>query len=302
MGSAHLLPEVPAAQATHVVAVGTDNEPKRVPIADVAGGGGGTVELTQAEFDALGTPDPDTTYIITDAGPLYVTQAEFDAIATPDPNRLYVVTDRPGDLYELSRSLIAGPHASYPTYLILPGEYIVTGGAAEVLTKDEIRYVPFVIDHPITVTAIGYYINTGQVDTSVRTGIVPLNDDLTPKATGVVELGNHSTVAAGWMMTQGLNLTLPPGRYARLMRSEGGTTQPTLYGPRIVGRGTQALAHIANGAPLPMMVGYRLAATTPGTFTDPIPTPQTPMSGNYSGGALNTFGPILPFWMEWSLA
>ena len=85
-----------------------------------------TVYLTQAEYDELTDPDPDTLYIITDApalqgiqgtqGPqgttgiqgadgiqghegnvktVYLTQAEYEALTDPDPDTLYVITDAP---------------------------------------------------------------------------------------------------------------------------------------------------------------------------------------------------------------
>lgn len=50
------------------------------------GGGGNVVELTQAQYDALVTPDPDTTYIITDADAIdmddYATQADMETVQT----------------------------------------------------------------------------------------------------------------------------------------------------------------------------------------------------------------------------
>lgn len=50
------------------------------------GGGGSVVELTQAQYDALANPDPDTTYIITDADAIdmddYATQTDLTAVQT----------------------------------------------------------------------------------------------------------------------------------------------------------------------------------------------------------------------------
>lgn len=50
------------------------------------GGGGSVVELTQAQYDALVTPDPDTTYIITDADAIdmddYATQSDMETVQT----------------------------------------------------------------------------------------------------------------------------------------------------------------------------------------------------------------------------
>lgn len=50
------------------------------------GGGGSVVELTQAQYDALANPDPDTTYIITDADAIdmddYATQADMETVQT----------------------------------------------------------------------------------------------------------------------------------------------------------------------------------------------------------------------------
>ena len=50
------------------------------------GGGGNVVELTQAQYDALANPDPDTTYIITDADAIdmddYATQADMETVQT----------------------------------------------------------------------------------------------------------------------------------------------------------------------------------------------------------------------------
>ena len=69
---------------------------------DIEYGGGGAanyVELTQAQYDALTTPDPDTTYYITDGDAtttcslVELTQAQYDAITSPDPNTWYFITD-----------------------------------------------------------------------------------------------------------------------------------------------------------------------------------------------------------------
>lgn len=50
------------------------------------GGGGNVVELTQQQYDALVTPDPDTTYIITDADAIdmddYATQTDMETVQT----------------------------------------------------------------------------------------------------------------------------------------------------------------------------------------------------------------------------
>lgn len=50
------------------------------------GGGGNVVELTQQQYDALVTPDPDTTYIITDADAIdmddYATQSDMETVQT----------------------------------------------------------------------------------------------------------------------------------------------------------------------------------------------------------------------------
>ena len=53
---------------------------------------------TQAEYDAITTPDPNTTYYITDgvANGYQLwkgTQAQYDAITTPDDNTIYCITD-----------------------------------------------------------------------------------------------------------------------------------------------------------------------------------------------------------------
>lgn len=54
------------------------------------------ISLTQAEYDALGSTDPSTLYVITDAGEVTnvvsLTQAEYDAIGSPDSATLYVIT------------------------------------------------------------------------------------------------------------------------------------------------------------------------------------------------------------------
>ena len=50
------------------------------------GGGSSVVELTQAQYDALQNPDPDTTYIITDADAIdmgdYATQTDMETVQT----------------------------------------------------------------------------------------------------------------------------------------------------------------------------------------------------------------------------
>lgn len=65
-------------------------------------GGNPTVELTQAEYDALvsaGTVSADTYYIITDASGITattvveLTQAQYNALTTKDPTTFYVITD-----------------------------------------------------------------------------------------------------------------------------------------------------------------------------------------------------------------
>ncbi len=61
-----------------------------------AGGGGSVaiVETTQAAFDALTTEQKAANlYSITDAGPITLTQAEYSALTTPDPNRIYHIID-----------------------------------------------------------------------------------------------------------------------------------------------------------------------------------------------------------------
>lgn len=69
---------------------------------NLGGGGNPTVELTQAEYDALvsaGTVSADTYYIITDASGITattvveLTQAQYDALTTKDPTTFYVITD-----------------------------------------------------------------------------------------------------------------------------------------------------------------------------------------------------------------
>ena len=73
-----------------------------------------TVELTQAQYDALGVKDPNTFYIITDATAVdlsnyytkseiatilnnlslvRISQADYDALGTKDSNTLYFIGD-----------------------------------------------------------------------------------------------------------------------------------------------------------------------------------------------------------------
>ena len=77
---------------------------------------GAQVVLTQAQYNALATPDPDTTYYITDGEDtvtcnlVELTQAQYDLITSPDPNTWYFITDGEeivcdlGDLNDVSIS------------------------------------------------------------------------------------------------------------------------------------------------------------------------------------------------------
>lgn len=61
--------------------------------------------LTQAEYNQLDPPDPDTTYIISDAGPIDMntylgglkfwtgTSSEYSSITPKDPMTLYIIVD-----------------------------------------------------------------------------------------------------------------------------------------------------------------------------------------------------------------
>ena len=82
-------------------------------------GGGGTWVGTQAQYDAIVTPDPDTTYYITDgvANGYQLwkgTQAQYDAITTPDDNTIYCITDSEDvtvNLSDLGDTDISSPSA-----------------------------------------------------------------------------------------------------------------------------------------------------------------------------------------------
>lgn len=86
----------------------------------VNGEGAGKVWTgTQAQYDAIVTPDPDTTYYITDgvANGYQLwkgTQAQYDAITTPDDNTIYCITDSQDvtiDLSDLGDTNISSPSA-----------------------------------------------------------------------------------------------------------------------------------------------------------------------------------------------
>lgn len=69
-------------------------------IVEIARGVTPFVALTQSQYDALGTPDASTLYVIVD-GPttgtgtqwVQLTQAAYDALSPPDSGTLYVVVD-----------------------------------------------------------------------------------------------------------------------------------------------------------------------------------------------------------------
>lgn len=64
------------------------------------GGGGSVVELTQAQYDALANPDPDTTYIITDADAIdmddYALKTEIDELTADKADKQNVTAQTSG--------------------------------------------------------------------------------------------------------------------------------------------------------------------------------------------------------------
>jgi hypothetical protein len=211
MGSAHQLPVVAVGDATHAVVVGTDNEPKRVPIGDLGGGGGGaSVPITQAAYDALDPPDPDTDYIITDAGPVYASGAQIAAwklAGTLDPNRLYIDDDPPpGAPLNTTR----GSHvwAHYPGF-ILPSGY---SGLAQV--ANTLDYEPFLLEAPIVLNGLAVDVTTLAAGTT-RLGIARLDNNY-DAIDLVVDAGTVDVSTTGWKALTGLSVPLAPGLYAKL--------------------------------------------------------------------------------------
>lgn len=172
----------------------------------LGGGGAGVEEITQAAYDALDPPDPDTIYVITDAGPVYLTQAEYDAIVTPDPNRLYVIID-PINPYPL---LTSGSH----TWMHFPGQMLAAGWGGVTYTNNRLYYEPFTLTAPIQVTALGLNISVGGAGTC-RMGLARLGGDFQPTAL----MGDAGTVdisTTGLKSITGLSIDLSPGVYAKL--------------------------------------------------------------------------------------